>query len=311
MDALIVKDFGGPDALELVDLPVPEPGAGQLRVRVAGSSVNPIDLSTRAGNLTAAGLLAPAPQTALGWDLAGVVDAVGTGVNRFAVGDPVIGLRDILSQVPGAQAEQVVLDEGAVAQAPSSVSLIEAATLPLNGLTADRALGLAELRRGGRLLMTGAAGAVGGFVLQLGALLGLEMVALASAEDERFVRALGAEHFVERTDRPAAAVRALAPGGVDAVIDAAGLGIAAHEALRGEGTFVALVAPLAPPPIRGTRVVVQEVYADGGRLAELAALVDAGHLTLRVAETLPLADAARAHERFAAGGVRGRIVLAP
>jgi NADPH:quinone reductase-like Zn-dependent oxidoreductase len=101
------------------------------------------------------------------------------------------------------------------------------------------------------------------------------------------------------------------PGGVDAVIDAAVLGIVAHEALRGGGTFVALVRPFAPPPIRGTEVVVQEVFADGARLTELAALVDAGHLTLRVAETMALTEAAAAHRRYATGGLRGRLVLVP
>jgi NADPH2:quinone reductase len=101
------------------------------------------------------------------------------------------------------------------------------------------------------------------------------------------------------------------PGGVDAVIDTAVLGIAAHEALRGGGTFVALVAPFAPPPIRGTTVVVQEVYADGGRLAELSALAEAGRLTLRVAQTIPLDEASKAHELVERGGRRGRIVLQP
>jgi D-arabinose 1-dehydrogenase-like Zn-dependent alcohol dehydrogenase len=98
---------------------------------------------------------------------------------------------------------------------------------------------------------------------------------------------------------------------VDAVIDAALLGIVAHEALRGGGTFVALVRPFAPPPLRGTRVVVQESYGDGARLQELSALVDAAQLTLRVADEMPLSDAPLAHERFAAGGLRGRLVLVP
>jgi NADPH:quinone reductase-like Zn-dependent oxidoreductase len=101
------------------------------------------------------------------------------------------------------------------------------------------------------------------------------------------------------------------PGGVDAVIDAAVLGISAHDALRAEGTFVALVAPFAPPPIRGTRVVTQEVWADGARLHELAALVDAQCLTLRVAHVLPLSEAREAHRLLEAGGLRGRVVLEP
>jgi NADPH2:quinone reductase len=311
MKALVVREFGGPNALQIVDLPVPQPGPGQVRVRVAGSSVNPIDLSMRSGALAQAGLLVAAPETALGCDLAGTVAALGEGVTRFAVGQRVVGLRDIYSSIPGAQAEQVVLDEGALAPAPASAGLIEAATLPLNGLTADGALRLAQVDEGDTLLVTGAAGAVGGFVLELAAMRGIRTIAVASEEDEKLVRGLGASEFVARADKLAQPVRDLVPGGVDAVIDAAVSGIVAHEALRSRGRFVALVRPFAPPPIRGTEVVVQEVFADGARLAELATLIDGGRLTLRVAETMPLADAAAAHERFAAGGLRGRIVLLP
>jgi NADPH:quinone reductase-like Zn-dependent oxidoreductase len=311
MKALIVREFGGPDRLEVVDLPLPEPGPHQVRIRVAASAVNPIDLSTRNGALAGAGLLGDAVEVSLGWDVSGTVDAVGVGVSRIALGDRVIGLRDILSAMPGGQAECVLLEEGAVAPAPKSATMVEAATLPLNGLTADRSLALADVRAGQTLLVTGAAGAVGGFALQLASLRGARTIAVASEADRELVTELGADEFVPRGEPLAEAVRLLVPGGVDAVIDAALLGIAAHEALRGEGTFVALVRPFAPPPIRGTRVLVQEVFADGPRLAELAALVDAGLLTLRVAEAFPLAEASRAHTRAEEGGVRGKIVLVP
>jgi NADPH2:quinone reductase len=309
MQAIAISGFGGPEVLEVRDIPIPEPGASQLRVRVRASTVAKIDISTRNGAISHGGLLAPHENIGLGWDVAGTVDAVGAGVRQFAVGDDVIGLRDLLFAFPGAHAEYVLLHEGALAHLPSGTPFEEAATLPLNGLTADRALGLADLQPGQTLLVTGAAGGVGGFVLELARLRGLRTVAVASPADEALVRELGAADFVARTDALGEAVRQLEPGGVDAVIDAAVLGIAAHEALRGGGTFVALVAPFAPPPIRGTRVVVQEVYADGGRLAELSALVEAGRLTLRIAQTIPLAEAAAAHELVEAGGQRGRIVL--
>jgi NADPH:quinone reductase len=223
----------------------------------------------------------------------------------------VIGLRDILSSIPGAQAEYVVVGESAVAPGPASGSPIEAATLPLNGLTAARSLDLARVGRGDTLLVTGAAGAVGGYVLELAKLRGLRTLAVASVDDEQIVRGLGATEFVPRSDKIAEPVRDTIPGGVDAVIDAAVVGIAAHEALRGGGTFVALVRPFAPPPIRGTDVVVQEAFADGARLTELAALVDAGHLTLRVADSIPLAEAATTHRRFTEERPRGRLVLVP
>jgi NADPH:quinone reductase-like Zn-dependent oxidoreductase len=232
-------------------------------------------------------------------------------VTGWNIGQGVIGLRDVLSAIPGAQAEYVVVDESAIAPAPTTASLVEAATLPLNGLTAERSLELARVRRGDTLLVTGAAGAVGGYVLQLAKLRGIRTIAVASAEDETLVRQLGASEFVPRAPKLAQPVRVVAPGGVDAVIDAAVIGIVAHETLRGGGRFVALVRPFAPPPIRGTEVVVQEVFADGARLAGLSALVDAGHLTLRVAETIPISQAAAAHERFASGRPRGRLVLVP
>ena len=310
MRAVIVRRSGGPEVLEVADLPEPRPGPGQVRIRVAAAAVNRIDLSTRSGALTRAGLLAPAGLTGLGWDVAGVIDEVGPRVRRCAPGDAVIGLRDVLS-ASGAQAEWVVLDESATAPAPRSATLAEAATLPLIGLTADRALALTGLRAGGTLLVTGAAGGVGGLLLQLAALRGLRTVAVAGEADEQAVRERGADEFVARTDRLGAAVRELVPGGVDAVVDAAVAGVTAHEALRAGGTFVALVAPFAPPPLRATRVVVAEAWADGGRLTELSALVDAGLLTLRVADALPLAAVAAAHARLTAGGVRGRLVLVP
>jgi len=305
---IIARHPGGPDVLELVDRPLPEPGPGQLRIRVGASAVNPIDLSHRAGRLAEAGLTPPSGPIELGWDVAGRVDAVGDGVRLFAVGDAVIGLRDLLF-APGAHAEHVVLDQAALAPAPAGLPVELAAALPLNGLTADRALDLAAVPAGGTLLVTGAGGGVGGFALELAALRGLRTVALARPEHADLVS--GADHVVTSADGLGLAVRRLVPGGVDAVVDAAVLGIVAHEALRSGGTFVALVAPFAPPPIRGTRVVVQEVLADGARLRELSALAAAGRLTPRVAEQLPLAEAARAHALLEAGGLRGRVVLRP
>ncbi|MFG1947286.1 NADP-dependent oxidoreductase [Nonomuraea sp. NPDC048826] len=310
MRSVVVRRFGGPETLEIIDTPTPEPGHGQVLVKVKGASLNPIDLSARAGRLTQAGLVAPAAQLSLGWDVAGSVEALGPGAERFQLGDPVVGLRDLLF-AGGTHADYVVLDESALAPAPRSVSLTKAATLPLNALTADRALDLTGLRRGEKLLITGASGGVGGFVIELAALRGLRTIALARPDDAERVRALGADEVITSADDLGPAVRSIVPGGVDAVIDAAVLGITAHQALRGEGTFVALVAPFAPPSIRGTRVVVQEVFADGRRLTELSALVDAGVLTLHVAQTLPLEDAQSAHALLEKGGLRGRVVLTP
>jgi NADPH:quinone reductase-like Zn-dependent oxidoreductase len=309
MIAIAVPEFGGPDVLELRDVPIPQPRPEQLRIRVCASTVAKIDISTRNGAISQAGLLGPHHDIGLGWDVAGTVDAVGDGVGRFGVGDEVIGLRDLLFVFPGAHAEYVILHESALANAPRKMTYVQAATIPLAGLTADRGLALTGVGPGQTLLVTGAAGGVGGFVLELARLRNVRTIAVAAPEDETLVRGLGANEFVARTDALGEAVRHLVPSGVDAVIDTALIGIAAHEALRGGGTFVALVAPFAPPAIRGTNVVVQEVYADGARLAELSALAEAKQLTVRVAQRIPLAEAAKAHRLVEGGGQRGRIVL--
>jgi NADPH:quinone reductase len=159
--------------------------------------------------------------------------------------------------------------------------------------------------------VTGAAGGVGGFAVGLAAVRGLEVVAVAGPGDEDLVRTLGAGHFVPRDSCVAAAVRAVVPGGVDGVLDAAGLRTVALEALRAGGSFVAVGLGAYPVPRRGTSVANVWVAADGPRLTELSALADAGRLTLRVADTYPLEKAGEAHARLAAGGVRGRLVLVP
>jgi NADPH2:quinone reductase len=309
MKAVIIRGYGGPDVIELADVPVPQPGTGQVRIRVRAAPVHPVDIATRAGRLAEHGLMAASGDVGLGWDLAGVVDALGPGADGFAAGDDVVGMRDLLTAPVGAQAEQVVLDIDAVAPAPRSVTPVEASTIPLNSLTADQALDLLALRSGQWLLVTGAAGAAGGFALELAALRGLRTVAVAAPDDEELVRRLGADEFVARTQDLGGAVRRVVPAGVHGALDAGLVGMPALDAVRDKGAFVAVAAGAAPVPLRGTRVHNVWIHTDGPRLAELAALVDAGQLTPRIAATLPLEQVATAHQRVAAGGLRGRIVL--
>ncbi|THA78551.1 NADP-dependent oxidoreductase [Streptomyces sp. A0642] len=311
MRAIVVRAVGGPEALELVDVPVPVPGVGQVRIRVEAAAVNPVDLATRSGALIPAGLMAPRDVIGIGWDVAGRIDQVGPGVTAFAEDDRVIGVQDRLDVSLGAYAEYVVLDAAAVAPAPSRLSAAEASTLPLNGLTALQSLDLLAAEPGATLLVTGAAGAVGGYAVELAALRGLRVVAGAGAEDEAFVRKAGARWFVERSADLAAAVRELVPGGVDCVLDAAVLGLPALGAVRNRGAFVSVIGGAAPVPLRGIRVHEQWVAADSGALALLSSLAESGRLTPRVADTMPLQEAARAHRRLAEGGLRGRLVLIP
>ncbi|WP_067839486.1 zinc-binding dehydrogenase [Nocardia lijiangensis] len=200
---------------------------------------------------------------------------MGVGVTEFAVGDKVIGLRDRLDLSIGTY--YVVLDATALAPAPRGLSAAEAATVPLNGLTASQALDLLDLPPGGTVLVTGAAGAVGGFAVELAAHRGWRVVAHADEADEEFLRKVGAEWFVPRTDDLADAVRELVPGGVDAAVDAAVLGLPALGAVRNRGVFVSVIAGAAPTPLRGITVREQWVATDGSALARLAALAEPGN----------------------------------
>ncbi|RPF35399.1 NADP-dependent oxidoreductase [Streptomyces sp. TLI_185] len=296
MRAAVVRTFGGPEAVEVVDVDVPEPAARQVRIRVAAAALNPVDAGVRAGAFGGAG-----KQIGFGWDVAGTVDATGVAA-AWSVGDEVVALDYGMVQPLGTHAEYVVVDTDAVAKAPATVDAVHAATLPLNALTAVQALDLLELTPGQSLLVTGAAGAVGGFAVQLAARRGVAVTALAREDDEELVRSLGAAHFTSG---------AVGTGSVDAVLDAAILGEAALEWVRDGGAYVGVIPQAAPASVRGVRTGAVEVSADGARLAELAGLVDEGVLTLRVAETYALEDAAKAHARLAEGGVRGRLVLVP
>ncbi|GHG00119.1 NADP-dependent oxidoreductase [Streptomyces hydrogenans] len=312
MRALVFDSFGGPEVLRIAEVPVPATGPGQVRVRVEAATVHPVDLATRSGALAEAGLMAGGTRTGLGWDVAGVVEETGPGVGSVRPGDRVIGMNDRLDVPLGTQAEHVVLDAHAVAQAPAGLAPEAAATLPLAGLTALQALDALALPEGGTLLVTGAAGAVGGYAVQLAAARGLRVVATARAADEPLVRELGAAHFVPSgPGRLGGEVRALVPAGDAGALAAAVLGAAALDAVRTGGAFAALVAGGAPYPLRGIRVVPVWVRADADRLDHLARLAEAGALTPRVADALPLADAAKAHRRLAEGALRGRLVLVP
>jgi len=308
--AVVVKQFGGPDALVTVDVPVQAPGPGEVRIRVGAAGINPADVLVRVGVMVQYGSTLPREQYGVGTDVAGTVEEVGEGVRGFAVGDAVIGLQERLDLSVGGYAEQIVLEEWAVAPAPAGASMAEAATLPLNALTADQALDKLALTPGEWLLVTGAAGGVGGLAVELAVGRGIRVIAQAGADDEALVRGFGAEAFVGRDAALADSVRALVPGGVHGAIDAANQGIAASDAVRHGGAFVSLLNS-APQGRREVRMYNHAYHTDGARLAELSALAGAGRLSLRVAETFPLDDAPKAHEILARGGVRGRLVLVP
>ncbi|NUT43632.1 MAG: NADP-dependent oxidoreductase [Thermoactinospora sp.] len=311
MRAVVVRGYGGPEALEVADLPLPEPGPGQVRVRIEAASVNPLDVFVRTGGMQAAGMAEPRESTGLGVDLAGVVDAAGPEVDGLRPGDRVIGLSLNLAHDSGTYAEYCVVDPAVLTAAPQRASAQEAAGLPLGGMTALVCLGHLALQPGSTLLVTGAAGNVGGLLTQLASRRGIRVVAVARPSDEDLVRGFGAAFFVEAGDGLADAVRAVVPGGVDAAVDPAVVVGQAHASVRDGGQFLSLVMHGMPEEGRDIKSTVVWAYPDPARLAELSSLVDEGALRLRVARTFPLEEAGTAHALLEQGGVRGKLVIVP
>jgi NADPH:quinone reductase-like Zn-dependent oxidoreductase len=309
MRAVGFTEFGDPSVLGIVTVPKPSPGPGQVLVRVEAATVNPTDLGFRRGGRA----LPPGmePPFIPGMDLAGVIDAVGPEVAQWQPGNRVMAAVSPWVTGGGAQAEYRVVAEDQLAQVPGGWSLTEAATLPMNGMTVRTALDMLALPAGATLAVTGSAGIVGQYAIQLGRHEGLTVIGDAKPEDTALIESFGAHHVVERGAGMAAAVRALYPGGVDAVIDAALLGPAVLPAVRDGGQLLA-VRPFQGETERDVKIQLVQVgqhLHEGQRLAELADLVRNGVLTLRVAAALPAAQAAQAHRRLEAGGVRGRLVL--
>lgn len=301
MRAIVISQPGGPDALRTIDVAAPEPGPGQIRIRVAAAGVNPVDAGTRAGAFHALGWIHQPEHTGIGWDVAGTVDALGPDVAGPAVGTRVAALLDTLDVPLGTYAERVLVPAAGVTQVPGDLDLTAAATVPLNAATADQALDLLDLRPGSALLVTGAAGAVGGYALALATGRGFRVTGLARTADADFVRSTGAELITEMPAEPA----------FDAVLDAAELGDAALTAVRDGGQYVGVIPAAVPDGVRAISVTAVQVHHDGAQLGRLLALAADGTLAVRIADTLPLADAAEAHRLLAEGGGRGRYVLLP
>jgi NADPH2:quinone reductase len=309
MRAVGFAEFGDPSVLGIVTVPKPSPGPGQVLVKVAAATVNPTDLGFRQGGRPVPDGVEP-PYIP-GMDLAGVIEETGPGVPAWHAGDRVMAA--VAPMVPGggAQAEYRVVAEDQLARVPDGWTLTEAATLPMNGMTVRTALDMLALPAGSTVAVTGSAGIVGQYAIQLGRHEGLTMIGDAKPEDEELCKSFGAHHVVSRGDAMVAAVRELYPDGVDAVIDAALLGPAILPAVRDGGQLLA-VRPFQGETERDITihlVLVGQHLHEGNRIAELADLVTKGVLTLRVAAVLPAADAAEAHRRLEAGGVRGRLVL--
>ena len=296
----VVRTPGGPDSIEIIDVPVVEPGPDQVRVEIAAAPVNPVDLATVGGRVHAMGLIDQPDRTGLGWDFAGTVVAAGHRVH-LDVGDRVAGLVVGFDRDFGTYAEQLVVPASDLAVVPDGLDLVAASTVPVNGLGAAQIvdlLGDAPTDRN-QLLVTGAAGAVGGYVTSLARDRGWKVTGLARAQDEEFVRSLAAD-FTARAEP-----------GWDAVADGAVLQERGLALVCDGGAFVGVQPQAKPATERGITVDAVATHPDGPRLAELLARTASGELPARVHAVVPLDQVADAHRAVAKGGVRGRYVLEP
>lgn len=310
MKAIGVQEYGGPDALRVLDLPEPHAGPGEVRIRVHAAAVNPTDTLLRAGQRAKPQQGYPPPYVP-GMDAAGVIDEVGDGVPAdLRVGDHVMAIVVPLG-THGAYAESVVVPAESVAHVPAGTDDVTACTLPMNGLTARLALDLLDLPEGATLAVTGAAGAFGGYTVQLAKADGLRVIADAAERDDALVTSLGADVVVRRGDDVATRIRTVEPGGVDALADGALLDSAVVAAVR-DGGRIATVRGYTGPTERAITwhpVMVRDYARGRSRLERLREQAEAGTVTLRVADTYPADRAAEAHRRLEKGGVRGRLVL--
>jgi NADPH:quinone reductase-like Zn-dependent oxidoreductase len=301
MKAIVFDTFGGTEVLHEAEIATPQPGPGEVRVRVHAVGVNPIDGKIRSGAMEAAfpTVLPAVP----GLEFAGVVDALGEGVDDLSIGDEVLGWAD-----GGAYAEYALAPVTGLAPKPAGLDWAHAAALPVASETAERVLDLLGVSAGETLLIHGASGGVGTIAVQLAVARGARVVGTAGADNQAYVAELGATALVYG-DGLVERVRTLAPDGVDAVFDAAGKGALEDSvALRG-GTD--RIVTIADPRARELGVVFSggAQRRSAARLTELAQQAADGTLVTTLSARYPLAEAAKAQQASDSGHSRGKLVL--
>lgn len=314
MKAIVIHQYGDRSVLSLEQIPTPTPGDGELLVKVFACGVNPVDYKIRAGMI---GLPRSFPSV-LGYDVSGQVAEVGSGVRRFKAGDDVFFSGLITDN--GGYAEYCVVNESIVSQKPANVSHIEASTIPLSGQTAWEALfERAGVKAGESVLIHAGAGGVGSLAIQLAKWKGLTVFTTAGQPQHiEMVRQFGADHVInyKEADFVEVVQRKTHGDGVDVVFDTVGGDVFGRnfEALKVYGRAVCIVEREAPYPLLGAwfkNATIHTLFMERNRerLDQLANLVSEGRLKPVVEKTLPLADAARAHEMVEGGHVGGKVVL--
>jgi NADPH:quinone reductase len=298
--AIVLNSFSGLDGLELSEVDDPTPAPGDRLVQVRAASLGPWDLGGAQGAFAGAGGSSEFPQVQ-GWDFAGETDD----------GDRVLGFVTQPWMGVGALAELISVPAGMLSPLPDSLGFPEGSALPVTALTARLLVNAAGIRDGDLVLVTGAAGMVGGFALQLAVARGARVIAAVRDSDADEARRLGAETTVDPGGVLEVEVRGRWQDGVDACIDTIGLAADALVCVRDGGTFVTSVPTAVPDPARGIAPQTVQVQPDAVALTELARRAADGELTVRVAEVLPLERFRDGYERLARGGLHGKIVLTP
>jgi NADPH:quinone reductase len=298
---------GGPEVVVVVEREVREPGHGEVRLAVRAAAVNPTDVGLRQR-----GAAELPPPWVPGMDAAGVIESTGDGVRHLAVGDEVMAAVAPRRPEGGAQAELVVVPAASVVAAPEGMTAEQAATLPMNALTALHGLDLLGLVEGRTLVVTGGAGLLASYVIPIAKLRGLRVLADASPADEALVRGFGADVVLPRGDALVAAIRLEAPDGVDAVFDTALLRRDVFPAIRKGGALAVVRTWDGDDVEEGIRIEKVQVWTVLERtdwLREARKLAQRGVLVPRVAGTYPPEAAGEAQRRMEAGGLRGRGVI--
>ena len=301
-----MHSYGGPEVLQYEDAPRPQLRKDEVLIRVHAAGVNPLDWKVRAGlsNGTVQHKLPLIP----GWDVSGVVDEVGAGASQFKKGDEVIAMADPTRD--GAYGDYIAVCEAALAPKPKSLHHVRAAAVPLSALTAWRSLFyLGHLQSGQRILIHGASGGVGHFVVQLAKWKGAHVLATASTKNQELLRKLGANETIDYTSQKFEEVAEK----VDLVLDTIGGDTQQRSwhVLNKGGALVSLVQLPSEQKARrfGVRGILCSVQPDGVQLSKIAELIDSAKLKPIIDRILPLSEARRAHELSQNGHIRGKIVL--
>lgn len=313
MRALTLTSFGGLDSVVLTDVAEPEMPDDAVTVRVHAVALAKWDVATTEGVFAAMGGMTTFPQV-LGWDFAGVISSAGSSVAGWEPGDRVLGFRPQPWTGSGVIADLIVLPPSLIAALPAELDFIAAATLPVTSLTAQQIVDVGGLQDGTTALVIGAAGAVGGVVVQLGRARGARMIASVGSADFGHVRDLGAADAVDRAGDVAAQVKDLVPEGADVTIDLVGPAVwqSALAATLTGGRFITTSGPGSLPDVdRGITARPIVVQPDAASLTSLAQRYANRSLTMTttVAGVFPLPRARQALEAVSRGKGREKYVL--